>query len=359
MTVRKLFVVEKQDVVKRLIHLLNENDLIILAPSINGYKFNYQKLNFLNAPYTKEKPKYKMNLNANYIDHFLTYCVNKDGKTKITFLEKHRRNIQNNKQTEQSLINEFLCQFDEIVCACDRDHTGIRSFDFKFSKYFNLGDNYIDYFISKNIKTTQMIMLDLLKTSITNSFKSRKNISDSRLFLKLKEDYLKKDFFDYNYNLNSLLFFSQFNNSKMVITRNMIQTLYILKSCDNIDSVTLLSKMNRKQIGSIASRSEIIEKLIELNFFEKTLLKFCIIDDKRESLRQYFKLSKKGKELINQCHKKINDPFLSERLLNDIFGHKNGDGLPINDFYKKYEQYLYTAFSKQKRFLNKQKKSSQ
>ena len=61
-------------------------------------------------------------------------------------------------------------------------------------------------------------------------------------------------------------------------------------------------------------------------------------------------------------HKKIKDPHLAERLnmdiFGDIFGSKNKEPLSFEDFYNKYEQYLYTVFSKQKRFLNKKKADS-
>ena len=358
MTTRKLFICEKPDIAKKLQPLLNENDLIILSQPIGVFKFNYQNISFSEAPYTKEKPQYKIDFNANNIEQACISAFNKNGKIKIKFLEDYYNSLKNNKVINFKNIDNFFNNFEEIVNCCDCDYSGARAFDFKISKYFKIGDNYLNYFKDKNLILSTMCFLDLSHISIKEEFSKRYNSKNYEIFLKHREKYLKKDFFEYNYNLNSLLFFSKYIKN-IVLTKNMIQTLLFFQNELEFSSSNILFKMDKKKIGTLASRYKIIEELNKNNIIEQVHLDYYLLKTKEKRIKSYFRITKQGQFLLNEImHKKIKDPYLAERLNVDIFGTKNKELLSFEDFYNKYEQYLYTVFSKQKRFLNKKKADS-
>tara|TARA_B100000700_G_scaffold57935_1_gene62880 strand:+ start:977 stop:2053 length:1077 start_codon:yes stop_codon:yes gene_type:complete len=358
MTTRKLFICEKPDIAKKLQPFLNENDLIILSQPIGVFKFNYQNISFSEAPYTKEKPQYKIDFNAKNIENSCITAFNKSGKVRVNFLEYYYSSLKNNKEVKFKDIDNFFNNFDEIVNCCDADYSGARAFDFKFSKYFKLGDDYLNYFQNKKLILSTMYLYILLDYNIKESFSQRYNSKNYQLFLKHREEYQKKDFFEYNYNLNSLLFFSKYIKN-IVLTKNMIQTLLLFKNELEFSDSNILFKMDKKKIGTAASRYKIIEELNKSDIIEQVHLDYYLLKTKEKRIKSYFRIAKQGQFLLNEImHKKIKDPHLSERLNADIFGTKNNESLSFEDFYNKYEQYLYTVFSKQKRFLNKKKADS-
>lgn len=377
MTRKKLFVCEKPMAANSLTNIINENDHIILAQGISSYKFDYQLVKFSESPYTKEKPRYKHYIKNNF-DIFNTECWDNNGnRFKNTFLKKYfdfKNNEVFNKENNLKLLEEFFRQYDEIVYACDADLTGFRGFDFKFEKYFNLGKDWISFFDKLNIKITGMIINSLDEKSLNDSYKKREILKDSLFFKNLKDSYLKKDFFEYNYNLNSILFFSDAlkdagyikNEHSKILTKNYILTIFLIKNNDHLSISNITNKMCLKNIGSSASRYVIIDDLLKMEIVEEDKNVLLDDNDNDDELKSYkYKLTKMGEKFVCNLHKKVRDPDLSIRLLKNNFTiiddlkydkREDAKNLSVEDFKEKYEKYLYNVFSKQKRFLRKIKR---
>lgn len=367
MTKRTLFVCEKPSVAEDLSVIMGESDKAILGLGAVIYKFNYQDVKFSESPYTKEEPKYKLSLDtlsgANHF-HYGVWNNTKEKSDDINLKEYFELVKKNsfNKKTIECLFN-FFNDFDEVVYACDNNATGCRSFCFKFEKYFNLGKNWINYFEDRNIKMTAMYIFLNDKTSLKKAYGERTPIKNSEYFQSLVDDYIKKDFFEYNYNLNSILFYSDAlrkvgyikDENYKVLTKNYILSLYLLQENENLLKDDFIDKMEERKIGTSRSRNLIIENLLKMNMIKD------INDGNRISLM----LSNLGKSFLNLLHKKVNDKYLGIRLSQDRFYNsnhikknlENTAQMSVEDFKSKYEKYLYNTFSKQKRFLRKIKRN--
>ena len=335
---RKLFFVEKPFAAQSFSFLLEKQDMAILAQSISAYKFDYKNINYSNSPYTKETPLYKENKNFTHSVFNTNAFFQNENRIELPHLLEILKLKENkNKEVLKRKIKEFFLNFDEIIFACDYDHTGWRGFEFKMFYFFELGEEWIDFFNSYNIKISIIKTYSYDKNSLIKSFKERKNIFDSDYYL-LKEGYIKKDFFEYNYNLNSFLFFYNIfkklniDNKNIVLTKNHIATLFLLKS-EKFTEHDIMGIMSKRNIGQESSYSEIVYNLSFLKLTQKR--------------NEFVFLSEQGELFLSLLHKKINDPYLNIRLQKD---HKE---LSVEDFKIKYEKYLYEVFSKQKRFLRK------
>lgn len=385
MTKRILFICEKPSMAKQLSVIINENDNIILAQGTASYIFDYQSVNFSKSPYTKEEPLYKFNLNSNNIN-FSISCWDSNSNSVHNPLLKKFFELKNEKNFDsekgKKIVEEFFIQYDEIVYACDMDLTGYRAFDFKFEKYFNLGKDWISFFEKLNIKVTGMKIYCFDKTYLKKYYQQREQLKNNLFFNNLKDSYIKKDFFEYNYNLNSILFFNDAlkqagyikNEHHNVLTKNYILTFFLIKNNENLFEYDIYEKMIKNEIGACVSTTVIIENLLNMNLIEKNLeismlkvYKESTLYPARNHVYYAYKLTELGERFINNLHKKLNDPNLAIRLLLNNFSNINylknhqkklAENLSVEDFKLKYEKYLYNAFSKQKRYLRKLKREN-
>ena len=350
----KLFVCEKPQQAKIITKLMNQNDIVILAESISAYKFDYQEIKFKDAPYTREIPKYKKNTKYRNDMFNVGSWDYKKNYVECSILNQIE---ELNEYTE--LIKEYFNQFSEIIYSCDYDLTGYRSFSFRMNYFFKLGSNWIDFFEENNIKLTVMDIKAYDIKSLNNSYQERLPIKNNKDMENLKNNYMKKDYFEYNYNLNSILFFNQAlkdvgyikDSNHHILTKNYIWVLFEL-SKNKLPFFNLIKKMERNYIASAASRDQLLKNLKSMSLINyDDLIKNSSIE-----------ISELGIKFINRIHKKANDPFIGLRLLQnnyknlfDFYGlDKNkANNISYLDFKIKYEKYLYNTFSKQKRFLRK------
>lgn len=337
----KLFVCEKPSQLKKINEVFNKKHMGIIAPSINSYKFNYEELKYSNAPYTNKIPKYKYNYltEKQYFSVGVSESIN--SKVSITTNEFLKNYFESN---FKKYVIDFFYQFDEIIIACDIDHSGIRGIDFKFEKYFNLGKEWINFFEKMNITVSIMKITSFDEKDLKEKYENRENLKNSKNYKILQKTYINKDFFEYNYNLNAILFFNDIlhkidlkNEYDIVITKNHISFLFILKNIiqeNNMNFNFIYKELLNKKIGSEASIIEILNNLLKLGLV-------------KEKNKEIYFLSQKGIEFVSYLHKKTNDPYLNLRLVEDM------QKLNVDDFQKKYEKYIYTVFSKQKRLLRK------
>jgi hypothetical protein len=352
---RKLYLCEKPDQAKKYSKKINPCDRILIT-EILGYKFNYAQIQFSNAPYTDLTPKYEINKDLyggdinSLIDRYTKeYSV--DGIHKInTLLKKYYLMRIENEDVSNSLIKEYLIGFDEIVFACDYDYTGLRTFELYFKVYCNLGDNYLDFFIKNNIKISFIKNHNSTEKLLDKSIRKKEPFLISELANNSIEHYKKKDFLEYNYTLNSILFFNEIyliifrKQPQNSITKNFINVLYHLKDGNKLQDYKITDYMRKKNIGNNCSRHKIFETMNKLGFLLEEEKK-CNLNLKGKV--PFYSLSKNGLKFIECLHTKVNDPHFTLRLDNDY------KILNLTDFKIKYEKYLFNVFSKQKRLNRK------
>jgi hypothetical protein len=349
----KLFVCEKPNSAKSIQSITSEGDVIILAQCTAAYHFDYQSINFKDAPYSKEIPKYKYNKKFKNTIFNIGVFDNKGNHSDSPTLIS----IEKNKTAEE--MDEFFENFSEVIFACDSDLSGYRGFSFRMKYFFNLGENWINYFEKKFISLTTVKIKAFDRNSLRNSYKNRKEIKNNKEMERFKDNYLKKDYFEYNYNLNSMLFFNQAladigyvkNGSENLLTKNYIWLALYLSKKESSES-ELIYNMERAYIANACSRHAIIENMIVMNLIERANCK------KGKILR----LTRLGFDFINKLHKKVDDPFIGLRLILNNHEYRyfihgtqraKSENLSLDSFKEKYEKYLYQTFSKQKRFLRK------
>ena len=363
----KLYLCEKPSSAMSFNFLLSEGDLIIIACGTASYKFDYQNVSFSEAPYTNEIPQYKAH-DENKVTPLTISAWNSKERFEIeTFINIVNLNKDKvkNKLKIDLITNEFLDNFDEIIFACDSDITGVRAFCFKFEKFFNLGENWKEKLRNKKIQISAINYSSLDKNSILKYNLEKTDLNDNEIFNILENSFIKKDFFEYNYNLNSILFFNDAlslpNHFKeqydFILTKNYILTLFLIKDKKSICSDYLHTTM--KDIGNLISHHTIIDNLLKIGLIRED--RNNPLESKFDSLHYPYEITNIGKGFIKNLHKKVNDPHLGKRLKKDNidnhYGCKDSNGLTVNDFKIKYEKYLYAVFSRQKRFIRKIKRS--
>lgn len=334
---RMLLICENESRFKEIKKELDKDAVIMLSHPIDSFKFDYSNNKVKEEAFTDKTPVYKENA-TNVKERYCVY--NKDGD--LNELEfGNVINLHNETVTENIRIEgiKFLNNFSEIVFACENDLTGVRSFDFIFRFSFLLGDDWLNILKEMGIKVN-FIGSDIEDedyNTLVNNYHDRKKIEESD-FNKLQESFMKKDFFEYNYNLNAYLYFnmallrSGYNPIRsFVLTRNYIATLNIIKK-ENLRTLPLIKLMETKKIGSLSSRNLIIKNL------EKVSL---ITQDKNED--SVLKLTKKGRDFLTYLHEFIADENLNKDLISDSNS--------LEEFKLKYGKYLEKVFKSQSNFL--------
>jgi hypothetical protein len=355
----KLFICEKPSTAKYHSFLLEEGDLVIIACGTASYKFDYQEISFNEAPYTNEIPKYKV-----HDDGIMTPLTidswNSKGRFENEILKKII-SLNQNKEGINKITSDFLDDFEEIIFSSEANLTGVRGFCFKFEKFFNMGKNWKKKIAEKGIKITSIIHSSLDNKALLKAYKNRTLITNNKIFKILEDSFIKKDFFEYNYNLNSLLFFKEaldlpdhlISEYDFILTKNYILTLFLVRDKEILFSDYLHEVMEKNNIGNLISHHIIIENLLKLGLIKED--KSNPLKSKSASLYYQYKITEIGNDFTKKLHKKINDPHLGSRLKNDnLRSYYHYDGktqLSIEEFKIKYEKYLYEVFSRQKRFI--------
>jgi hypothetical protein len=347
----KLFICEKIDQAQKVSFVAEKNDILIIIPAVVSYSFKYpETLSFGDIPSVDKKPKYKPALTITN-EKLIPYIVRqiKDNiHSSNLILHDIYRSLSLTDEILGSKINdahEFLSSFDEIIYACDADHTGTRGFDLFFSNLLKIND--LESFTEKNnIKVTAMVFrFGLDSKSTTEAYSSRKSFFSDDYIISFRKTYCKKDYFEFNYNINSLMLFGKCykevfgNNPNVIITKNQLSILYKCAEV-NIEEDKLHRFMSDNEIGSLASRGELIKNLLENGFIEP-LIEFRSND--------IITLTSNAIKFLSLLAKKTNDPHLPQRFDKDIYNNEQS----LSDFKEKYQRYLTTVFGKQKRFMNK------
>ncbi len=352
----RLFVCEKPYQLKHTSKALNksgklsENDFFIIAPSICSFKFSYPKIMKLkDAPYINLDPEYKC-LFAEYGQYGNVYDRNGklvDNELSNLLSEYHfvvsRKYVFEDKMREikSKIIDYFQTNISDVISFCDFDYTGARGFKFHFEKYYNLASlELFEKAYGINVSVARFIAMD--EKSIVKSLESKLDyMNDSCIYL--RDYYNKKDFIDYNFNINSMLYIGNTLRDSGIyldgfITRNMLYTLLIILESEKITEDRLLSKMDKNNIGSNASRIAIVEELYDYNFIEKVITGI-------KQKKSYIRLSEQCQSFISNLHPSLKSYKVASKF------YKMNKELCVKDFKLEVGKYLKNVFEKQDRFL--------
>lgn len=243
---------------------------------------------------------------------------------------------------------ELFTAADVIVFACDPDHTGAISFDVLLREVF--GD-------SRAAECPALLLSALDVCSIQASFTHMKPFGES-CGLNLRYGRMKR-YFDWNWNANGLAILGETLRRAGVpadvapLSKYSLQLLYALRSVGPTTEDKVIQIMTRwtgtgrykrpatgwfPSVGSVASRTKILENLILAGLLERGAGAAGAVQDS-----QVTRLTALAHVLLDQLHPDCEDPDLPFRL--DAWCDKGEASKPAID------RYINTFFSKQKRYL--------
>ena len=352
----RIFACEKPHSLKHISSSLNksgelgENDFFIITPSTASFKFSYPKIIGLkDAPYVNLNPEYKC-LFAEYGQYGKVYDRNGklvDNELSEILNEYHSIKSKNYvfkdslRKSKERYCNYLENNVLEIINFCDHGHTGARGFKFHFEKYHGLLSlERLKAIYDVKVSVVRCLAYD--EKTVIKSYKSRFDYSDESSIFMI--DYFrKKDFLDYNFNINSMLYLGNTLRHSGIylndfINRNMLYTLLIIDEMEKATEPSVIEIMEKNNIGSCASRATIIEKLYDYEFVE--LIKTGVNHKK-----SYIRLSDCAKLFLSNLH-----PSLKSYKVASKFYKKTGE-LSLKEFKVEVSKYLNNVFEKQDRFL--------
>lgn len=250
--------------------------------------------------------------------------------------------------TPVEMTDEVFCTADEIVWACDPDHTGAVVFDTLVRHHFG----------ETSRKFHALIWRSFTESYIQKSFQEIGDYStDCSGWLQYG---LAKRYFDWNWNINAQALFGRvfqilkIPSTAPVISKYSLQLLYklreigdelseggVLKLMNNWEGTgryknDAQSGLNHVSLGSAMSMASIINNLAEAGLIERR---------EAESRPRILNcISPTGRDFLAQLHPGCFDPDLPFRL-NEWCNAGLSECQPAMD------KYLKTFFGKQKRLL--------
>lgn len=341
----KLYISEKPVQSQVLIKTLGkEGDVFMLAPSIINFKFKYPSyLSYKDYPFSNKLTEYKL-MSESKLFEFPFKIITSNGVKDIenisskkvfdlltqSYIDEYKLAKERNK------LIDYFQQFDEIIVATNADYTGTRAFDLYVSDFLNH-----HFELNKNVTRIWINSFD--EVELIKSFNEREDINRSEKNNKARDYYKNKDFFSYNFNINSLMIFDDMlkkvgsYSDDILLTYNMLQTLLLLKN--KIKQKDLLIKMENVRIGTVASRAVMLETL-----FEFGLIKII----KKSNGDNLYILTEESFTLLNLIHNKIKS-ITPEKLQKDL-------SMEHEDFKDKYSRKIATYFKKQRNYFRNKTK---
>jgi hypothetical protein len=399
-----LIVVEKQsqlDIILKSINLMEnvkkyfEEYEEIQTLSMIGfglYKFDYpQNKKYKEYPLTlpiKSKFHKRTDLDEKHYNYFKILKENNEyvlKDSKISYLDDVLLN-ESLTLSDTAYIHQIFLNFDDLLIFVDPDHSGMFSFmNFIKNVY---GENWEDKFSKKMFLYNISYSNENISKSIIDVFENSEKTKEKFEILKKQAEI--KYYFDYNYNLNSIVFTGQIvknhylskdknpNNEeiKYMSKYTVMAYLMLLNIVENggktifrnSDIFNLMTnwkgtgkyknqdipKSKKKyyycdtgSIGSPVSVSTIVDNLKNLGFiYESDLIKNTTIIEGKE-IKYETPLYSVLK--TNYFVKKMYDPDLTYRLENWKNNYER-----IDEVKKEIDNYIINMFSRQKDKNNKQ-----
>ncbi len=341
----KLYFVEKNSQMNDIADAVaEEGDMFVVVPCISGYKFKYpSNLSYSRIPDIRRQVCYKTNLENSLFNAQIKQWKAGHLEELSTQPIKHLKNIHNYEGREKTKAVEEVKKLFNLnkdwILATDPDRSGTRGFDlfieiflgsylfeFNFDTLKRLNLSALD----KNSIKKRMLDLDDINPQTKDS--AKKILNDT-----FKNTYKNKDFFDYSFNINSLLVYGDAlkivggYNPNVILTHFMIKTLLLVGKEEEISDNQIVYKMDKEGIGSPASRNKILQNIYDMGLIEKRV-------HKNEGTK--WLISKEGASFIDMIHNKINSMQTAEVI-------KDVEEMKSSDFQDKYSKKLSVFFNKQ------------
>lgn len=240
---------------------------------------------------------------------------------------------------------ELFVSADFIVCACDPDPTGVLAFSVLMEQVF--GDD--------RAKACQTMTLHALDDSSIQA--ALFDLREFQLAAASNLEYARtKQYFDWNWNVNSLAVFGETRRRAGVpddapaLSKYALQLLYAMRNQPPRTEDAVLTSMHhwqgtgrykippgqwRPRLGSAASMATILENLECGGLFDRVSVRG----------RQCLSVSKRGHALLTLLHPDCEDADLPFRL--QAWGETGASAKPAVD------RYIRTVFGKQIRFMGR------
>ncbi len=267
---KKLFISEKPAQIKTVLKQCGhpEDDGLVFF-AIGSFLFDYSIYNLLELPVVPLSPSYQYiskNKNSGVVYNYSTNGLKKIEESLLF------SNALKDPSKYREDIKHFFSKYDEIVFAMDFDHTGVRGFVQYFSRLLGL-NTLKEIFDAYNVSIINNYIYPISK-----SFKKRFEKSHYEGLIDFERYFIENDYEEYVFNLNSYNFFhsvfenfQKLNEEGRVFTRKHIYALIEFASLKNDYSSehSFLSIMQKKEIGSVLSRFEILNNLVSVGFLKR------------------------------------------------------------------------------------------
>lgn len=257
----------------------------------------------------------------------------------LVFSQREQAYLKNN--PIQQMI-EVLQSADQIIFACDGDYSSVVAFHHLLKE--TLGEE-------KALLSHQAIVLQVLTAQGIQHAVNRGLTTHDDWYVSAREYGLAKQYFDYNFNLNSYAVFGDalaqvgFDRVQVHLSKYLLQVLYFMARHEGEfkREAELYIRMSEwvgtgkygpsanGTLGSVISRTEIIMRVSELG----------LIENRDHSLF----LSAQAKALLSYLHPDCCDLDLPFRIYDWCQDFEQSK--------PKMDRYLRTLFGKQKRFFAK------
>lgn len=267
---KKLFISEKPAQIKTVLKQCGhpEDDGLVFF-AIGSFLFDYSIYNLLDLPVVPSSTSYQY-ISSNQ-NNGVVYNYSTNGLKKIeeSFLLNNALKAPDKYRED---VKFFFSKYDEIVFAMDFDHTGVRGFVQHFSRLLGL-NTLKEIFDAYNVSIINNYIYPISK-----SFKKRFEKYHYESLINFERYFIENDYEEYVFNLNSYNFFhsvfenfQKLNKEGRVFTRKQIYALIEFAKLKNGYSSehSFLSIMQKKEIGSVLSRFEILNNLVSVGFLKK------------------------------------------------------------------------------------------
>ncbi|EGR2227219.1 hypothetical protein DZF79_02985 [Vibrio parahaemolyticus] len=346
---KRLVIIDKhyiKQAIKHFIAPVTKDSFDFIYTANYGFtRFTLEKISFEEVPYTGLTQK-KHHEHLEVPKFNMISCA--DGKSiNVTYGEK---GVEPQIKSALDYINSVIESYDEVVLFGEDDGEGCWGFkttldDGQGCWGFKTTLGYLN--IPETTKISFTRLGSLSERATIKAWESRVPWDNSEFKLKHVEGQRVKKYFDYWWNTNSSLVFSEAMNHvglkcDPVLTKYELMTMMLLSRHDKpVGAEVLLADMSAwkgtgkydgvTRIGSVVSSNQIIKQLVSRGFANDIGKLTLVISDE-------------GRKFLSMLHPKTFDPDLGYRIAN---------WKETRDI-ESVKRYIRTVFGKQLRFQRKQ-----
>ncbi|WP_219848071.1 MULTISPECIES: hypothetical protein [unclassified Shewanella] len=336
----RLLIAEKPQLAK----ILRENNLIehdteiVFTFGIGLWRYTIPRLSFADIPFTTPpsliRPQSFKPRNV---------LLGLDGKAKF-YVSEDATNTEHEKILNDLVeyLRGQMGEYKEIICAVDCDRTGYGSAKQLLDK--------LEWTENSDVPVHCLYLIATDKSSLESAWENRteNTWNQDSLAEKLSRQQLAKKTFDYWWNANSSVVFSELSKwsglvASPLISKYELMLLCILADKPNPMSESEIIRLMDRWRGSGKYKDDLCQgigsPMSRVAIFERAMQRGAL-SVYAEDRNKAYSLSAAGKAFVSQLHKKTFDPDLPFRI-NDWLNRGDYDAM---------SRYIRTVFGRQIRF---------